>query len=152
MFEIEGKGQMSLKAFNYGANAVCLVKNNYKYGMICSWAMQVDYDKILLLIGSQSITGQMIEKGDIIGVSALSKGQDDILNILGEGHSNVIDKFAKLDYFIDSGAILINNASINMIIEVTDVLHLPGIEEDKLIYGFIKSYKVNNFPMLTPDL
>ncbi len=143
---------MSLKAFNYGANAVCLFKNNHKYGMICSWAMQVDYDKILLLLGSQSVTGQVIEKGDIIGVSALSSGQEKVVEKLGDGHSDLIDKFKDLDYYIEQNAILIKNASVNMVVEVLDVLHLPGIEEDKLVYGLIKSYNLNNIPMLTPKI
>jgi hypothetical protein len=36
---------MGLSVFNYGANAVCFEKNGRKYGMICAWATQVDYEK-----------------------------------------------------------------------------------------------------------
>jgi hypothetical protein len=40
--------------------------------------MMVDYDKLICLIGSQSVTGKNIAKNDFIGVSALNKKQKDI--------------------------------------------------------------------------
>ena len=140
---------MSLSCFNYGANAVCFKKNNQKYGMICAWATQVDYDKIVMLLGAQSTTGQNIIKGDIIGVSVLSTSQEKEMNILGNNHSNQVDKFVNLDYTEIDSAILINNASINMIVEVIDVSHLSSIEEDNLIYGVIKSYTKTDKLMMT---
>jgi len=137
------------RAFNYGANAVCFQKNGRKYGMICSWATQVDYDKIVMLLGAQSVTGKNISKGDIIGVSVLSTKQEDVMNTLSDNHSDVVDKFENISYTIKDSAILINNASIAMVVEVMDVLHLPRIEEDNLVYGLIKSYTKGNDPMLT---
>ncbi|NLT95558.1 MAG: hypothetical protein GXW85_08555 [Clostridia bacterium] len=137
------------RAFNYGANAVCFQKNGQKYGMICSWATQVDYDKIVMLLGAQSVTGKNVSQGDIIGVSVLSKSQEDIMNTLGNNHSDKVDKFKNLDYTLTDSAILINNASVNLVVEVIDILHLAGIEEDKLVYGLIKSYKRSGEPMLT---
>jgi flavin reductase (DIM6/NTAB) family NADH-FMN oxidoreductase RutF len=135
---------MELTAFNYGANAVCFTKDEKKYGMICAWAMQADYDKILMLLGTQSITGKNISKGDIIGVSALSENQQEIVEALGNGHSNETDKFATIKYTTKDSAILIENASNCMIVEVLDVLHLEGIKEDNLIYGVVKSFESNN--------
>ena len=140
---------MNLKAFNYGANAVCFLKNNHKYGMICAWATQVDYDKIIMLLGSQSVTGRNIEKGDIIGVSVLSEKQVDVMNALGYNHSNEVDKFKNIDYTLTDTAILIDNASVRMVVEVLDVIHLNGIEEDNLVYGLIRSYSTNEEKMLT---
>lgn len=135
---------MELSAFNYGANAVGFVKNGKKYGMICAWAMQVDYDKILMLLGAQSSTGKQIKKGDIIGVSALNEHQQDVVDALGDGHSEDMDKYINIKYSIDDSAILIDDASNCMVVEVLDVLHLEGIEEDNLIYGLIKSYVSND--------
>jgi len=137
------------RAFNYGANGVCFKKHGRKYGMICSWATQVDYDKIVMLLGAQSVTGKNVSQGDIIGVSVLSKSQEDIMNTLGNNHSDKVDKFKNLDYTLTDSAILINNASVNLVVEVIDILHLAGIEEDKLVYGLIKSYKRSGEPMLT---
>jgi len=141
--------KMEDRVFNYGANAVCFEKNGRKYGMICSWATQVDYDKIVMLIGAQSVTGKHIAKGDLIGVSVLSVRQEDVMNTLGNSHSDEVDKFKHLDYTLKNSAILINNASVNMVVEVIDILHLPGIEEDSLVYGLIKSYTKSDEEMLT---
>lgn len=135
---------MKLSAFNYGANAVSFIKDDKKYGMICAWAMQVDYDKILMLLGAQSITGKNIRKGDIIGVSALNENQENIVDALGSAHSDDTDKFTNIKYTIDDTAILIDDASNCMIVEVLDVLHLDGIEEDNLIYGLVKSFVEND--------
>jgi len=140
---------MGFRAFNYGANAVCFQKNDRKYGMICSWATQVDYDKIVMLLGAQSVTAKNIFKGDIIGVSVLSVLQEDVMNTLGSNHSDEVDKFKDIDYNVIDSAILINNASVNMVVEIIDVLHLAGIEEDNLVYGVIKSYTKGDNPMLT---
>lgn len=134
---------MKLSAFNYGANAVCFIKNEKKYGMICAWAMQADYDKILMLLGTQSVTGKNISKGDIIGVSALSENQQTVVDALGDGHSDEVDKFLGLKYTVKETAITIDEASNGMIVEVLDVLHLNGIEEDNLIYGVVKSFESN---------
>jgi flavin reductase (DIM6/NTAB) family NADH-FMN oxidoreductase RutF len=134
---------MKLSAFNYGANAVSFVKNEKKYGMICAWAMQADYDKILMLLGAQSITGKNISKGDIIGVSALSENQEDVVDALGSSHSDETDKFKSVKYTVRDSAILIDDASDCMVVEVLDVQHLNGIEEDNLIYGLVKSHTSN---------
>lgn len=135
---------MELSAFNYGANAVSFIKNEKKYGMICAWAMQADYDKILMLLGAQSITGKNIHKGDIIGVSSLNENQQNVVDALGLSHSDDTDKFKNIRYAVKDSAILIDDASNRMIVEVLDVLHLPGIEKDNLIYGLVKSFESND--------
>lgn len=135
---------MELSAFNYGANAVSFIKNQKKYGMICAWAMQTDYDKILMLLGAQSVTGKNIRKGDIIGVSSLNENQQNVVDALGLSHSDDTDKFKNIRYTVKDSAILIDDASNRMIVEVLDVLHLPGIEKDNLIYGLVKSFESND--------
>lgn len=71
------------------------------------------------------------------------------MNLLGNGHSDEIDKFKDIKYTLDDSAILIDDASICMVVEVIDVIHLEGIEEDNLVYAAIKSYKKNKEKMLT---
>ena len=137
------------RAFHYGANAVCFQKNGRKYGMICSWATQVDYDKIVMLLGAQSATGKNISTGDIIGVSVLSKDQANVMNTLGNNHSDEVDKFRDLGYTLMDSALFINNASVCLMVEVIDILHLEGIEEDNLVYGKIKHHFGSGDPMLT---
>ena len=138
---------MGFTAFNYGANVIAFEKENRKYAMTCAWAMQVDYDKILCLLGSQSVSGKAIKKGDIIGVSALSNSQEAIAFKLGENHSDEINKLEGLDYSVDDSAILINASSKMMKVEIIDVLHLEEIEEDNLIYGRIIKSTENKLPL-----
>lgn len=139
---------MSFSAFNHSVSVVGFVRNEHKYCMTCAWAMQTGYDKVLLLIGSQSVTGSKILKGDIIGVSALSIYQKDIALRIGEAHSDEVDKLEGIQYKISQDAIYIMNASRIMKIKVLDILHLPGIEEDNLVYGQIVDHIETIFPFL----
>ena len=72
-----------LRAFRCGANVLAFNKNNQNYGMTCAWAMMIDYSKIAMLIGGQSITGQNLELGLNVGVSALAEGQQEIAKVFG---------------------------------------------------------------------
>ena len=128
---------MAFMAFNHSVNVVGFVRNNQKYCMTCAWAMQVDYDKVLLLLGAQSVTGNKILKGDIIGVSALSKYQRDIALQIGDGHSDEMDKLKGVEYQVSTDALYILNAARIMKVRVIEVMHLKGIESDNLIYGEI---------------
>ena len=139
---------MAFTAFNHSVSVVGFVRRNQKYCMTCAWAMQVDYDKIMMLIGSQSVTGSKILKGDILGVSALSKYQKDIALKIGEAHSDETDKLEGIQYQISEDAIYILNASRIMKVRVLDVLHLPGIAEDNLIYCEIIDHIETIFPFL----
>ena len=129
---------------DYSVSVIALKKNERKYGMTCAWFMPADYDKMLCLLGTQSVTGHNIKKGDIIGMSILSSDQADVANKMGDKHSNEVDKFTGLDYEIKDSAILINNASRKMVCKVIDVLHLEGIEVDNLIYLNILNTEENN--------
>ena len=128
---------------DYSVSVIALNKDNRKYGMTCAWFMPVDYDKLLCLLGAQSKTGHIIEKGDIIGVSVLNENQVDVANLLGDRHSDEVDKFLGVDYEIKDTAILINKASRKMVCKVIDVLHLEGIEVDNLLYLNIVSTEEN---------
>lgn len=132
---------MSDSLFNHGVNVVAYEKNGTKYAATIAWGMQAGYNEILLLIGSQSDTGNNIKKGQIIGISALAKDQMKIAEQLGEHHSKNVDKLKEIDYKeekmsgFNETAIVINGAKNQMIAQVIDVMHLEGIEEDNLIYG-----------------
>ena len=39
---------MSFQAFNMGCNVLAFNKDGKKYGMVCAWATQVDYDKFTI--------------------------------------------------------------------------------------------------------
>ena len=138
---------MSFRALNHSVNILGYKKNNVNYVMACAWAMMVDYDKILCLLGEQSVTGKNIKKGDKIGFSCLAKNQKNIAIKLGDNHSDEIDKLEGVDYSIKDGCIIINNSCTMCVCEVIDILHLEEIENDNLLYLRVLSYEqgINDF-------
>ena len=146
------KNMGNINAFNHSVTVVAYEKENKKYAATIAWAMQVDYDKVLLLMGSQSVTGKNIMKGDLIGVSTLSKNQKEIADFIGDTHSDEVNKFENISYKEENGVILINNAARLMKVKVIDILHLEGIEEDNLIYGEVIEIVNNNNDFLNYDV
>lgn len=141
---------MSFMGFNHGVNIIAYKKNNHRFGMCAAWCMLVDYDKAMMLLGEQSDTGNNIEKGDIIGISGLSKGQKDIALHFGNNHSLSEDKFALIDFIEDDSAILIPNAKTSMVARVIDIIHTNENPLDNLIYvEFIKTSENENVKFLS---
>lgn len=141
---------MGFKGFNHGVNIIAFKKNNHMFGMCAAWCMLTDYDKAMMLLGEQSDTGNNIKKGDIIGISALSKKQKDIALHFGDNHSLSVNKFDGIDYIEDNGAILIPNARTTMVAKVIDVLHTKENPLDNLIYvEFIKTSENNDEKFLS---
>lgn len=122
--------------FNCGANIVTLKKDNNKYGMCCAWAMQSDYDKILLLIGSQSETGKNIQIGDYIGVSALNNKQTNIALLFGNNHSSEINKFDNDSIYEKSNVLLVKDAKSNLVCKVVNIMDLENTS-DLLVYAYV---------------
>lgn len=125
---------MSIGAVDHCANIVALEKNEIKYGMCVAWATQIDSDKLIVGIGSQSVTGKVIEVGDIIGFSSLGINQKNVALQLGKDHSDTTDKFVNIDYEIDDGAILIKESRTMIKCKVIDILHLKGNENAYTLY------------------
>ena len=132
------------KIIDHGVHVIAYIKDNKKYAMTCAWSMLCDYDKILMLLGSQSITGKNLAKGDIVGFSALSVKQMDEAVKIGDKHSDNVDKLNGIKINILDSAITIADASSESVCVVEDILHLNGIENDNLVYLKIKSCKDNN--------
>lgn len=129
-----------LRAFRCGANVLAYNKNNQNYAMTCAWAMMIDYQKIAMLIGGQSITGKNLELGLKVGVSALADGQQEIAKIIGTNHSDEINKFESIDYTNKDNMILINNSKVLMECSVCEIKDLDG---DLLVFLEVKDFYEN---------
>ncbi len=134
---------MNLHAFNAGCNIVGFRKNDIKYGMCCAWAQMLDYDRLGMLIGAQSVTGSVLEPGDQIGVSGLATGQENIARRLGEGHSDQTDKFSGIAFDCVGSAILIAGARTRMVCEVVEVMRFADVEADRYVVMKVLSYEQN---------
>lgn len=133
---------MSLRAFNQGCNVIAFTKDDKKYGMVCAWATMIDYDKIGMLIGSQSVTGKMIKNGDIVGVSALAEGQKDIAIKLGENHSDEVDKFDGIDLLSSGSALYVKGSKVKMACQVLRIVTLID-RSDRFVILKVTDYKSN---------
>lgn len=124
---------MSLRAFRSGCNVIAYQKDDKKYGMTCAWSTMLDYTAIGMLIGSQSETGKHLSVGDIVGVSALAKGQRKEAVSLGNKHSPDEGKFEGISYKTKDSAILIENAKVQMICRVKQILYLFEGQKDRFV-------------------
>ena len=132
------------RILDHSVNVISFEKNGKYYSMCCAWSMNVDYDKVVALLGAQSITGKNILKGDIIGFASLEKNEKDIDLKIGENHSDSENKLEGINIEKKGSSITICNAKSECICEVIDVLHLDEIEEDNLIYLRVLSSKIND--------
>ena len=134
---------------NSGVNIVAYEKNGFKYGMTCAWMMQADEDQLLMLLGSQSETANRLRVGDIIGVSALAIGQEEIAKKFGTTHSRKTNKFLDISYENEDGALLINKASKNMKCVVLHIGQIFENDEDYLVQVRVLSRLSNNNKFLS---
>lgn len=132
---------MKYQAMDHGVNIVTLRKNTFVYAMTCAWAMQVDDDKIVLLIGAQSQTGQQIQEGDVLGISILNQEQMKLAARIGETHSMEVEKLQNTATMDINGAVVLADSNRVLSVKVSQILHLEGIEADKLIYATITEGK-----------
>lgn len=116
-----------------GANVLTLNKNGHKYGMTFAWGMAVDYDKLIAMIGGQSITGHHLKVGDKVGISALANGQKEIALHFGDNHSDEFNKFDNDFYEEVDGVALIKNAARQLICEVVDIFFMKDNHEDPIV-------------------
>lgn len=134
---------MGFNGVRSGCNVLAYIKDNKKYGMTCAWATLVDYDKLAMLVGGQSETGNNLAIGDEVGVSALAIGQEKIAIQIGEKHSLKINKFNDIPIEIFGNAILIEGAKTNMICSLDEIIYLKNNSEDHLFIFKITKHKSN---------
>lgn len=143
---------MSNSLVHCGVNAIGYRKNNINYVMACAWATHVDFDKVVLLLGEQSETGNNLKEGDVFGVSGLSLEQKDIAFKIGDNHSSKINKIDGVEVEYNQDAILIKEAKTKLVCRVIKVIHLERIEMDNLIYAeIISKTKDDNKKFLSMD-
>ena len=129
-----------LRAFRTGANILAYKKNDINYAMTCAWAMMIDYRRIAMLVGGQSVTGQNLEIGLKVGVSALADGQQEIAKIIGTKHSNEFNKFENIKYTQKESMILIDEAKVLMECVVDEIQNIDG---DLLVFLKVEDFNEN---------
>lgn len=140
---------MSLRAFEQGSNIIAYERSGKRYGMTCAWATMIDYSSIGMLLGSQSVTGNNLRVGDIVGVSALALGQEDIALAFGDYHSDELDKFKGIKYTNKNNALLIEGTKVKMVCTVKSINHLLD-NDDNFIVLEVNTYDADKSKKFMP--
>jgi flavin reductase (DIM6/NTAB) family NADH-FMN oxidoreductase RutF len=82
----------------HGVNIVCAQYEGKKGGLAVAWATQIDTDYILICVGSQSYTRELILNSKAFGLSVLAKEQTDVAKIFGSRTSRKTDKFKEISF------------------------------------------------------
>jgi flavin reductase (DIM6/NTAB) family NADH-FMN oxidoreductase RutF len=121
----------------HGVNIVCAQYERKKGGLAVAWVTQIDTDYILICIGNQSYTRELILNSKAFGLSVLAKEQVSVAKIFGRHSSRKIDKFKKISFHTaKTGSPLLDNCVAAFDCEV-EVVH--DHNDTKLIIGKIVS-------------
>ena len=81
----------------HGVNIVTASHEGKRAGLAVAWACQVGGQRILVTVGPQSHTRELIEASGAFGLTVLRSGQQDIGRTFGLHHSGDVDKFEGLE-------------------------------------------------------
>jgi len=119
----------------HGVYIVCAQHEGKKGGLAVAWATQLDTDYILICVGSQSATRELILNSRAFGLSVLAKGQIDVAKLFGGQSSRKVNKFEKIGYHtVKTGSPLLDDCAAAFDCQVEDV---HDHRDEKLIIGKI---------------
>lgn len=84
---------MRLDMLVQGVNIVTCGRDGKQTGMTCAWASQVSKELVMVCMGWQSATRQMIEETGVFSINVLRRDQLPIARHFGTGTSASVDKF-----------------------------------------------------------
>jgi 3-hydroxy-9,10-secoandrosta-1,3,5(10)-triene-9,17-dione monooxygenase reductase component len=121
----------------HGVNVVCAQHDGRLGGLAVAWATQVSTDRVLICVGRQSATRELILGSQAFGLSVLTREQLDIARLFGRTCSRTTDKFEDITYHTaETGSPLLDDCAIALDCRV-EVIHDLGTQ--KLIVGRVVS-------------
>jgi len=121
----------------HGVNVVCADHKGKRGGLAVAWATQVGTERVLICVGSQSATRDLILSSGAFGLSVLTRDQLELARVFGRQSSRDTDKFQGIAWHTaTTGSPLLDDCSIALDCQVEDV-HDRG--DAKLIVGRIVS-------------
>ena len=119
----------------HGVYVVCAQHEGRRGGLAVAWATQVATSRILICVGAQSATRELILASQAFGLSALTREQLDAARAFGRRSSRDVDKFAGLGtHTLETGSPLLDDCAATFDCRVEAVHDLDG---QKLIVGRI---------------
>jgi flavin reductase (DIM6/NTAB) family NADH-FMN oxidoreductase RutF len=117
----------------HGVNIVCAQHNGERGGLAVAWATQVATNRVLICVGKQSATRELILASKAFGLSVLRRGQVGIARGFGRRSSRDVDKFESVGWHTrETGSPLLDDCAIALDCRVIAVHDLYG---QKLIIG-----------------
>lgn len=117
----------------HGVNIVCAAHERRRGGLAVAWATQVGVDHVLICVGAQSATRELILASRAFGLSVLAIDQVEIARTFGRQSSRQVDKLEAVAYHTtETGSPLLDDCAVALDCRVI-VVHDFGRE--KLIVG-----------------
>jgi len=129
--------QMRHDMLTHGVNIVAAQHEGNKRGLSVAWATQVATDRILVCVGKQSATRDLILESKAFGLSVLRADQFEVSRTFGTKSSKDVDKFEGIAHHTaKTGSPLLDDcgAAFDCVVEA---VHEQG--EARLIIGRIVS-------------
>jgi len=122
----------------HGVSIVTACHEDSKAGLAVAWATQVASDRVLICVGSQSYTRELILASGWFGVSLLRADQRDLAALFGRTTSREIDKFAGLSIHTGEHEMpLLDDCAGSLECEVVEVFTTGKNQSDRLFIGRI---------------
>ena len=119
----------------HGVNVVCAAHEGRRGGLAVAWATQVGVDHVLVCVGKQSATRELILASKAFGLSLLTREQLELARLFGTKSGRDVDKFAGLAVHTgETGSPLLDDCAITLDCRV-EAVHDRGTT--KLIIGRI---------------
>jgi 3-hydroxy-9,10-secoandrosta-1,3,5(10)-triene-9,17-dione monooxygenase reductase component len=119
----------------HGVYIVCAQHEGRRGGLAVAWATQVATDRILICVGKQSATRELILASKTFGLSVLTREQVDVARAFGTRSSRTVDKFEGVSYHTaQTGSPLLDGCAVTFDCRV-EAVHNQG--DEKLIVGRI---------------
>ena len=119
----------------HGVYVVTAQHEGKRRGLAVAWATQVATDCILICVGDQSATRELILASQAFGLSILTQGQVDVARLFGRQSSLKVDKFAGVAcHTAETGSPLLDDCAATFDCRVEAVYDYGS---EKLIVGRI---------------
>ena len=123
----------------HGVNVVCAAHEGRRGGMAVAWATQVGKNRILICVGKQSTTRELILASKAFGLSILAREQLDVARAFGTQSGRKVDKLQGYDYDVaETGSPLLDDCAATFDCRVIAV---HDLYDEKLIVGQIVAAK-----------
>ncbi|MBC7236870.1 MAG: flavin reductase [Chloroflexi bacterium] len=128
----------------HGVNIVCAQHEGKRGGLAVAWATQVGTDHVLICVGAQSYTRELILGSGAFGLSVLRADQLEVARWFGTQSSHHVDKLAQVAYHLgETGSPLLDDCAVNLDCRVVEV---HDFRREKLIIGQVVGARLAEEP------